>query len=203
MAGTVKDITGNKYGRLTVLGLDSVRNRSSYWLCLCECGNEKVVRNDCLKSGNTRSCGCLNREPREVIHGLARTRLYRIYHAMKQRCYNPNANHYDRYGGRGIRICDEWLNDFQTFAEWAISDGYASGLTIDRIDNDGNYEPSNCRWVTQRVQTRNSSRNTSIEYNGERRILTDWCELYGVNIATAAHRLARGWSLDRVFKPTK
>lgn len=203
MAGTVKDITGNKYGRLTVLGLDSVRDRSSYWLCLCECGNEKIVRNDCLKSGNTQSCGCLNREPREVIHGLARTRLYRIYHAMKQRCYNSNANRYDRYGGRGILICAEWLNDFQTFAEWAISNGYADGLTIDRINNDGNYEPSNCRWVTQRVQMRNTSRNTIIEYNGERRILTDWCELYGVDTATAVQRIARGWGLDRVFKPTE
>ncbi len=203
MAGTVKDITGNKYGRLTVLGLDSIRNRSSYWLCLCECGNEKVVRNDCLKSGNTQSCGCLNHEHGRVIHGLVRTRLYRIYHAMKQRCYNPNANRYDRYGERGIRICDEWLNSFSAFAEWAISNGYADGLTIDRINNDGNYEPSNCRWVTQRVQMRNTSRNTIIEYNGERRILTDWCELYGVDTATAVQRIARGWTLDRVFKPTK
>lgn len=199
MPGTVKNIVGNHYGRLTVIAFDHVRNRSSYWRCICDCGNETIVRGDCLKSGNTKSCGCLNHEATNVIHGLANTRLYHTYHAMRQRCYNPNERFFARYGGRGIKVCDEWLNDFQTFASWARSHGYADGLSIDRIDNDGDYTPENCRWVDQRTQNRNNSRNTVIEFRGERKILTEWCETFGVNVSTAISRIRRGWSLDRVF----
>ena len=170
------DLTGNTYGRLTVVkraGVDSGKNVT--WICRCSCGNSVVVAGDKLKSGNTKSCGCLSKEvSRKTIelahlsatkHGSARRgkrdRLYGVWHGMRARCNNPNNTHYDRYGGRGIRICQEW-NDYSNFKDWAMSHGYdpeaAKGMcTIDRIDNDKGYSPDNCRFVDMKVQASNRS----------------------------------------------
>lgn len=147
-----KDLSGNRYGRLLVKERTYTDGKHSYWLCVCDCGNETVVCGDSLKRGATRSCGCLNSEvssKSSMTHGMSNTRLYKSWLQMKYRCYNPNFNEFHRYGGRGIKVCDEWRDDFQSFYNWAILNGYSDDLTIDRIQTDGNYEPDNCQWLTR------------------------------------------------------
>ena len=146
------NLVGKRFGRLVVL-CDSGKRKSReiIWCCKCDCGNKLESRGPNLRLGNTKSCGCLNME-RIYKHGDAingPTRLYRSWIAMKQRCLNVNNIAYKYYGGRGIRVCDEWENDYLAFKEWASVNGYANNLTIDRINNDGNYKPSNCQWITQ------------------------------------------------------
>ena len=155
------DITGNKYGKLTVIKFDHSNDGNSYWLCKCECGKETVARGSHLKTGNTKSCGCLS-NTRNVKHNLTYTRLYKTWTNMKGRCYNKKDKNYKHYGGRGIKICDEWRNNFINFYNWSITHGYRDDLTIDRIDVNGNYEPENCRFITikeQQSNKRNSKKN--------------------------------------------
>ena len=154
------DLNGKTFSRLTVIERDfSRRGHGAMWICECTCGNIVSVRGNALLNGTSKSCGCLNIEL-STVHGKSGTRLYRIYNGMRHRCYDVKAEGYKYYGERGITICDEWLDDFMSFYNWSMNNGYKDNLSIDRIDVDGNYRPDNCRWtdaVTQ-ANNRHSSR---------------------------------------------
>lgn len=191
------DITGKKFGKLTALRFAyKGKRRDHYWLFRCDCGKETVAMKSAVMSGHTKSCGCLGGV---LTHGLKRSRPYYIWTNMKTRCYNKNAKKYESYGGRGITVCDEWKNDFMAFYNWAIENGYNDGLTLDRIDNNGNYCPENCRWATPAEQSRNKRNNIFITYEGETLCLSDMARLHGVKRETAKKRLAAGKPLDKVF----
>lgn len=155
--GKLIDLTGQRFGRLVVLGRDgSDKYGSALWRCRCNCGNEVLVTSSNLR--RTNSCGCLRRElvtKRDTAHGQRFTRLYRVWQGMKTRCNTPSSTSYRWYGARGITVCDEWMNNFESFRSWALTHGYRDDLTIDRINVDGNYEPDNCRWATVAEQQHN------------------------------------------------
>lgn len=163
------NLVGQRFDRLSVVARVESKNHNARWLCRCDCGSETVVASTKLVSGNTRSCGCLQRD-RTRTHGKSRTRTYRIWMHMRQRCENPRSDSWARYGGRGITVCDRW-RDFTAFFE---DMGEApAGHSLDRIDVNGNYEPGNCRWATSRQQLRNTRRNKVVNLNGEQVLLTD------------------------------
>lgn len=203
-----KDLTGERYGKLTVIALVGIDNSGhTSWECQCDCGNTKIVRGSHLKSGNTRSCGCeaINQLiQRSTKHGMEHTRLYRIWQGMMIRCYNPESNRYDRYGGRGITVCDEWKNDIKVFIEWAMKSGYQDNLTIERKDNDGSYSPENCRWVTMKEQMNHTSRSRYITVMGVTKTASQWADETGVNSSTILERIKRGWKPEEaVMKPAR
>jgi hypothetical protein len=170
------DLTGKRFGKLTVISFNCMRGTRSYWNCVCDRGNEKAVGSDHLKNGDIVSCGCVQRStlpPVNKKHEMSNTRLYTIWALMKYRCCNPSRKEYKRYGGRGIKVCDEWM-EFKSFMEWSIANGYSDDLTLDRIDNDGDYAPSNCRWVSRQVQAFNKSTNRYITHNGQTKTITQW-----------------------------
>jgi hypothetical protein len=203
-----KDLTGQRFGRLICIK-DIGRNRfnEAIWECICDCGNTTNVDSSKLRKGNTRSCGCLQRErAREsnFTHGLQfdkdgkTNRIYGIWRRMKQRCEDVNSSDYSRYGGRGIKVCDEWL-EFLPFYNWAIENGYRDNLSIDRISNEGDYEPSNSRWATRKEQNNNKRNNHLITYNNETKTLTQWAEQIGIAQPTLRRRLKYGWSVERAL----
>lgn len=202
--GAFQDLTGQRYGNLTVVILAWKDHKGSHWLCRCDCGNEKVIRPDALKSGRTKSCGCLIKKvqrERNTTHGLHKSRIYQCYYAMRERCLNPNEHRYSDYGGRGITICDEWLgeNGFQNFHAWAMGNGYTDELTLDRIDVNGNYCPENCRWATRAQQSDNTRRTKRHTYNGETHTLREWSEITGLPLSTLRSRDAVGWDSARLL----
>lgn len=174
--GALKDLTGQRFGRLTVLmRAGSSSNGGAKWLCQCDCGKDCIQLSTHLLSGRVNSCGCARAEflrHCNITHGKRKSRLYGIWASAKQRCCDPNSSRYHRYGGRGITICDEWKNDFQAFYEWAMANGYDENAprgqcTLDRIDNDKGYYPDNCRWVDMKTQNNNRSNNRK-EKNNEK-----------------------------------
>ena len=207
--GSFKDITGRVYGRLTVIErVENDKHGQARWKCLCDCGNYTVAVTSELNRGNVRSCGCLSREISKKVnfkHGFKNTRLYRVWDSMKKRCYNPNSQGYKYYGGKGITICDEWKNNFKSFHDWAFANGYDENAeymkcTIDRIDTNGNYEPSNCRWVDVKSQERNRKNNIFITYKNETHCIGEWAEILGINYITLHQRIRKyNWSIERAF----
>lgn len=198
----MRDLTGQRFGKLTVIERGENRNRRAAWVCLCDCGNLKTIPSWNLVSGQTNSCGCLNQEINHdysTKHGQSHTRLYTIWICMKQRCYYPKHIHFNCYGGRGITICEEWKDDFQAFHDWAIHNGYDEHLTIDRIDVNGNYEPSNCRWATAKEQSNNQRSNHNIEFNGEIHSISEWSVITGIPNTTIHNRLKRGWTIEKTL----
>lgn len=170
-----KDITGQRFGRLVVIErAENGDRRCAIWKCMCDCGNIHICAGIDLRSHKTRSCGCFRHE--SVVehftkHDKRHSRLYQTWLSMKQRCTNPNHKNYSRYGGRGITVCDKWINDFQAFYDWAMANGYDENApqgkcTIDRIDNNKGYSPDNCRWVDMKTQSNNRSTNRKVKING-------------------------------------
>ena len=202
--GIVKDLKGEKFGRLTIIeqqGID--KNRRALWLCRCDCGSEVVLTSTILVSGHAKSCGCLRKEKtseRAKTHGLSKTRIYAIWCHMKDRCYNQNETKYKDYGGRGITICDEWLHDFQAFYDWAMANGYADNLTIDRKDVNGNYCPENCRWANAKTQASNKRTSHLISYNGKTQTMKQWADELGIKYPKLASRInTLHWDIEKAF----
>lgn len=205
MGRKVIDITGQKFGRLTVLyKLHNYHKKDgSYWLCVCDCGNIAEIRGGNLRHNITKSCGCWLKEHAQskfTKHGKRSTRLYITWAHIKSRCYNKSIQEYKNYGKRGITMCDEWKDDFQAFYDWSMANGYNDNLTIDRIDVNGNYEPTNCRWTTIKQQNRNKRNNRNFTINGETHCLSEWCEILGINYNTVKTRFYNhGWSVERAL----
>lgn len=196
--GKIIDLTGQRFGRLTVLEIDCMPHKGhSRWICVCDCGEYVSVPSDCLRLGKSKSCGCLYRETIRTAgqkHGLRHTRLYQTWRSMKDRCYNPNNKWYKDYGGRGIYVCEEWRNDVKAFYDWAIANGYRDDLTIDRINVDGNYEPSNCRWADKKTQSNNRRACRFITAFGQTKTMKEWAEFVGISYNSLRWRLNHGYS---------
>ena len=201
------DLTGERFGRLTVVApatpkIKADGKRETAFKCLCDCGTERIVLAYNLRNGHTQSCGCQSLEKRTAArtkhHGTGE-RLYRIWSHMKRRCTNPEYCKYEYYGGRGINLCDEWMN-YISFRQWAINNGYQDGLTIDRIDNNSGYSPSNCRWVDMKIQSNNRRGNRILECYGESKTLAEWADYSGINATTIAYRLKIGWTMQQAIE---
>lgn len=197
-----KDLVGQRFGRLTVVkfyGKD--KHSHNLWLCKCDCGNEKIVATSDFK--RTNSCGCLAREltvKRNTTHGKTHDRLYRVYNHIKDRCYRKTSRGYPYYGARGIKMCEEWLNYFTKFYEWATNNGYKDGLTIDRIDVNSDYTPENCRWVGWVTQQNNKQNTIWITYNDITQSLAQWCKELNINYLHAYHEYRKGTPIELIFK---
>lgn len=190
-----------KHYHWTVIGNAPDRNGRKMVLCRCDCGTIKEVRYDGIKCGSTKSCGCL-RKRKITTHGMTNTRLYNIWHKMKERCYNRNHVHYHNYGGRGIAVCDQWKNNFQNFYNWAMHNGYSDNLTIDRKDDDGNYTPENCRWATPMEQQNNLRNNRIICAMGKSQSIARWSAEMSIPYSTIYSRLCGGWNEeDAIITP--
>jgi len=195
------NLQGKTFGRLTAISYIH-KNGKLYWKCKCVCGNYVDVIPSSLIRGETRSCGCYQREIMSQIKrkkSIKQTRLYRIWGAMKYRCYNPNCHSYPRYGGRGIEICDEWKNNFLSFQTWALQNGYNDFLSIDRKDCNGNYTPENCRWADAKQQAMNRSSTRFIEYKGEQKSIYDWSVELKINYDTLIDRINKGLSMEKIM----
>lgn len=186
-----QDLTGKQFGRWTVIAVGIPINGRFSWLCRCECGATKSIRDDILKCGHSQSCGCIQR-----THGKTRTPEYRIWQHMLGRCYRTTDQNYALYGGRGISVCKRWRHSFDAFLK-DMGTRPSRLHTIDRINNDGSYEPSNCRWATQQEQMNNVSYNRRIAYHGQNLTLAEWSRCTGLAPQTISRRINRGWSVEK------
>ena len=195
----IDSLIGKKYGRLTIIKRVDIESKQIVVLCKCDCGNEAKVLLSSLKTGNTKSCGCISHEmllERNLKHNLHNTKLYSVWKAMRQRCNNNKNKDYKWYGEKGIKVCKEW-DDFEVFYNWAINNGYEDGLTIDRIDTKGDYCPDNCRWITIQEQQNNKSNCRIIEYKGEVNTLTYFSKKYHIKRSTLYDRIfIKNYSVD-------
>ena len=202
------NLIGNQYGRLVVISrLPMYKHKLTYYFCICNCGKNTIVAGGSLKYNKTKSCGCYaidKAKKRNTTHGLSHTKIHRVWEGMKQRCYYSKSKSYKNYGGRGIFICDEWLNDFELFYKWCVENNYNEGLHIDRIDNDKGYMPSNCRFVKPTQNNTNKRNTIYVEFKGEKVTLLSLSEKYNINYDTLWHRINSGQSvLDAVNRIVK
>ena len=199
----VLNLTNKKFGRLTVeKRVENDNNGGARWLCRCDCGKQTIVRSYPLTKGAIKSCGCIKKEMlsnRVGAHHKSMTRLYSVWAGMKQRCFNSNNKNYNRYKGRGITMCDEWKNNFVSFYNWAIENGYKENLTIERIDNNGNYEPANCKWNSRKEQANNTSRNHFVCFNSETHTISEWSKKTGIKYSVLQSRLNKKLPLIKCF----
>ena len=201
-----EDLTGKRFGRL-VCKTHFIRDHMSWWVCICDCGKEHITRANALKMGMCKSCGCMISELAKTgnnrrTHGLTHHPLYRVYHAMKDRCYRKNDPEYHNYGARGIKICEEW-QDVEKFYRWAIKNGYKSGLSIDRIDVNGDYSPDNCRWATNVMQANNKRNNRLLTLNSETHTIREWADLLHIQYNSLRSRIQRGWTDEDALTKAK
>ena len=202
---------GQKFGRLTIIKeVEPIKHKKYYErrvLCKCDCGIIKNVSFYQLKEGRIFSCGCYRKEVTSMTgkdtlkynKDATSSKLYTIWRGIKCRCNTPSSGAYKRYGGKGIKICKEWVEDFSSFYDWAINNGYSEGLTIDRIDYDGDYEPSNCRWVDYLIQANNRRTNVVLSYNGEIHTIADWSRILGIPKTVLYNRKHKGWSDEKII----
>lgn len=201
------DLTGKRFGRLVVQKRSSnSKGGKPMWVCHCDCGNFVIVLGNDLNRGHTKSCGCFRKDSardKNIKHGYRYTRIYKSWLNMKTRCYNIHSKDFKNYGSRGIKVCDEWLNDFQSFYDWALANGYKDDLSIDRIDANGNYEPSNCRWANAKKQANNKTKNHYVVCNGEKHTISEWAEITGIKAGTLWYRITHGWSPEKALEVQK
>lgn len=205
-----KNLVGKKFGKLTVIEQHGFTKPNKYgqryaiWYCKCDCGNYVERTTDVLKRGKS-SCGCAQRDNLKKMslgntkHGLSKSRIYGIWKNMINRCYREKDIHYQAYGARGIKVCDEWKNDSSKFFEWAFANGYRDNLTIERIDNDKDYCPENCTWIPKEQQPKNKRQNILITYKGKTMCASDWAKETGINANAIRYRFKHGWSADKIF----
>ncbi len=194
-------LVGKKFSSLEVLSFEYMKNRGAYFLCKCDCGVLCIKLGTTIKSNTTKSCGCVGKETQRVAvtkHGGSKGKLFFCLQAIKRRCFNAKNRSYRRYGGRGISVCDDWLV-YENFESWALSNGYKEGLSIDRINNDGNYEPGNCRWTTSKVQGNNKESCVYLTYNGEKLTIAQWAEKTNISWSTIKRRLKSGWPVNDIL----
>lgn len=199
-------LIGSKQNALTAIDVVTRPHPTKPWQkqslikCKCECGNITFLLPSHFKKGYIKSCGCYrHRSPYNTTHKQSRTPLYHIWETMRLRCSSPNNKKYYMYGARGIKVCDEWFNNFIAFRDWSLSHGWEQGLTLDRIDNNAGYSPDNCRWTTHAVQQRNTRRNVYITYQGKTQILADWCTELGLKYKVIQTRIVNGWDKVRAL----
>lgn len=203
-----KDLTGLRFMHLLVLE-DAGTNKygRAKWLCKCDCGNYHTTLGKYLLNGDATSCGCRRAKflvnvtyRKQPVHGMSNTRIFQTWQGMRNRCNNPNDRAYRNYGGRGIKICKEW-NDFMNFYHWAMANGYTDDLTIDRINNDGNYEPSNCRWADLKTQANNTRRNHYLTYKGKTKSMAEWADEKNIEYSTLRARInTYHWPVEKAIE---
>ena len=208
--GNFIDLTGNTFDRLVVIERAENAGNEVQWLCRCSCGTIVTIRRGDLTKGKVKSCGCLKKETSRnngkgcITHGMTRTRLYREWSGMKARCCSPENVNFKNYGARGITVCEEWMQSFEKFREWAVAAGYddtapRGQYTLERKDNDGPYSPENCRWATMKDQSMNKRDTIRLTYNGETLTSLEWAQRTGLSAEMIRRRIRRGWSTDRAL----
>lgn len=200
-----KDLTGKRFGRLTVVSFSHKSEcGKNYWVCHCDCGKEIITNSSNLITNQSKSCGCLRKKTSSLLHkkhGQSETRLYNVWRAIRSRCLLPNTKSYNRYGGRGIKICKEWYKNFEPFFIWSLKNGYKKGLTIDRIDNNGDYCPENCRWTTVKEQSKNRRNSVFYILNGVKTNLSDLLASTNFPESTYHKRIKSGKvKISEIFK---
>jgi len=196
-----QDLINRQFGKLTPLKPVKMTFRRIGWLCRCTCGNTVVVAGTLLRSGHSKSCGCLQRETARrcnTKHGMYQSREYQVWAGMLQRCYNPKEPSYSNYGARGISVCPQWRDSFERFFK-DMGRRPSPKHSLDRIDNSAGYSPANCRWASKKEQARNQRGNHVLTLKGKSMTVVQWAEVTGISISALRHRLERGWPIAAVL----